>query len=292
VRNKRVIAASAVALIALTTGCSVQSTDPDQAGLHYKGGPLSSKAFANCQDAGTRKVYGPGDHNYAYPIGQRTYRFEVGTGQDSDNDSAPFEFASKDNVEMTVSGVATFDFVASNVTGTKLNDAQCAELRRFHEQIGLKYHAYNSDGWATMLDTYVGQPLKRSISLAGANANWRDLYNNQQTNASWERQVSTIVPQLIKAQAGDDYFKNFRVTLQKPKPPQNLLDGLAAKQAADLQNQAQAATNAKIDTEIKSIQALIRVLGVDGYIKYKALQEDKVNTLILPDGQSVAVPRG
>ena len=274
---KAVTLAAATALF--LSGCSVASIEPDQAGLHYKGGSFTSTHFANCIDPGSRAFDGPGDKHFAYPAGQRTFDFSGVKGADS----PPIVVSTHDNIEMKVLGVVTFNL-----------DQKCEMLKKFHEQIGLKYAAYTdgekdgtSDGWDRMLNVYLGQPLQRAMNEATQATDWKSLYNDSATKGKWEAKVAKLLPTYVAQQAGEDYFVNFKVTIQKPEPPAEIVKGLQAKQAADLQNQAQEAKNQQVVTELDSIQELVKVLGVDGYLTYKAIQDGRVSVMPIPQGAGV-----
>jgi hypothetical protein len=251
-----------VAVLAVA-GCSGISTQADEVGVHYKAGPFSATKFANCVGSSTRNYDGPGDAHYIYPAGQRTYDFTGGNG----SESGPITVVSKDNQELTVSGVAKFYL-----------DTDCDVLRSFHEQIGLKYKAYmdgdsTSPGWDTMLRTYIGQQLKQAMTTAAQRYDWLDLYNDPATRARWEDEVNRLTPQLVTKFAGAEYFKTFSFTLQKPVPTAGLLAGLAAAQEAVLQRRTIENQNASVIAELDQIKSLTNVLGPYGYILYKALKD-------------------
>jgi hypothetical protein len=98
------------------------------------------------------------------------------------------------------------------------------------------------------------------------------------------------MPELLKVQAGADYFTQFHLTLQKPDLPQGIVDALNSQQQAAAQNAAQAQLNQKVNTELDSIRALVSVLGPQGYLTYKAIQEGKVTVVPIPQGSNVQVP--
>ncbi len=240
-----------VALLLLATGCTSVSAGPDEIGLHYSGGSFTSQNFEECFGPSKRVVDGPGDSHPMYPFGQRTFTFDSSS---KDKDTDDLAVLSKDNVVMTVRGVATFDFVRD-----------CEKVRKFHEQIGRKYAADNEEGWNTMLDTYLRQPLDRAMDAASQGVPYRDLYNSPEAKQAWEASVALLAPQFVKEQAGDEYFANFGVTLQRPVPPDSIIDALNNEQKAVAENQAQLQRNAQIQTELKSIEELVRVLGPQGY---------------------------
>jgi uncharacterized membrane protein affecting hemolysin expression len=67
-------------------------------------------------------------------------------------------------------------------------------------------------------------------------------------------------------------------------------DALAAEQVAVAQNNAQKAKNVQINTEIESIRALVKVLGPNGYILYKAIQDGEITVMPIPMGNPLSIP--
>lgn len=282
---------AAIALGITAAGCTRVSTAPDEIVLHYAGGMFEARKFERCIDPSSGATYlGPGDTYYAYPFGQRTFDF---TGV-KDAESDPITVVSKDNVEMTVDGVATFTL-----------NTDCDTLRKFHERIGLKYDAYLDDGetsagWDRMLNFYLKQPLDRALDAASQEFEWRKLFNDPTTKQKWEERVGTLTAQFIKETAGADYFcqPNFAgtgpcgsivLTIQKPEPPDSLVSALAAEQAAKQQNLAQQQINAKVRTELQSIRELVKVLGPNGAVLWKAIQDGKVEVIPIPENGSINI---
>lgn len=274
----------------LATGCSKVSTAPDEVRLHYAGGPFEAIKFVKCINPSSGATFlGPGDTSYAYPFGQRTFDFS-GTG---DSESKPISIVSKDNVEMQVAGSATFTLNTS-----------CETLRQFHEKIGLKYGSYfdarESEGWRRMLNFYFKQPLDRAMDAASQEFEWKKLFNDPNAKQQWEQRVGQLARQFIKETAGADYFcqpnyagtgecGDVALTIQKPEPPRSLIDALAAEQAAKQQNLAQQQINTKVKTELESIKDLVGVLGPQGAILWKAIQDGKVQVVPVPQNGSLNI---
>lgn len=269
-------------------GCSV-STGPDQAGLEYNAGPVSSVSFDSCIPPGQRAYHGPGDNGYVYPAGQRTFQFSEGAG----SDVKPITVVSKDNLEMTSSGVATFSL-----------NTDCKTLRQFHERIGLKYKAYTDEGWAKMLHTYLKQPLDRAMDAASKQFAWKNLYANPEAKQQWENLVGRYAVQFVNEQAGGDFFCSpsytgkgscgqFNLTLQQPQPPTKVRDALASAQEAVERNAAQRNENERVKTELESIKELVDVLGPQGYVMYEAIKSGKIDVVPVPAGGAVNLtPKG
>jgi hypothetical protein len=91
----------------------------------------------------------------------------------------------------------------------------------------------------------------------------------------WAEEVGKSVPERVKAQAGGEFFCQpnftgsgpcgaFTLTLGTPQPPQQVLDQLSAEQAAKKQK-------TRVETEEETIKKLVKILGPNGYIAYRAL---------------------
>lgn len=282
-KSSKLFVIAAIGAVAFSsTGCSTSSPAADQIALHYKGGPFSAKKFSNCDDSGTRKVHGPADKMYYYPKGQRTFEFK---GNGDGVDAPAFEVVSKDNIEMTVSGILTFNL-----------DTACDEIRKFHEQIGLKKQAYmdedgtNSAGWSSMLRAYMGNALQQALNDATQVVGYKTLYNDPEAKRAWELAVIKSVPDKVKTLSGGDWFKNIGITIQKPGLPQKVLDALASAQVSVAQNDAQTQKNKQIETQIISLKELVKVLGPYGAILYQAIQDGKITILPLPTGSNLNLP--
>ncbi|GAA3445211.1 SPFH domain-containing protein [Planomonospora venezuelensis] len=272
------------------SGCTRVSTQPDEVVLHYAGGTFEAIKFEKCINPSSgATLLGPGDTGYSYPFGQRTFDFSGAEGAES----KPLSVVSKDNVEMLVSGVATFTL-----------NTDCGTLQRFHEKIGLKFRAYHEDGesegWRRMLGTYMRIPLDRALDAASQEFEWRGLFNDPKVKQAWEARVGTLAREFIKETAGADYFcgQNYAgsgdcgdisLTIQKPEPPEALVDALAAEQAAKAENAAQAQRNAKVRTEIESIRDLVKVLGRDGAVLWQAIQKGQVTVVPVPQGSDLDI---
>ncbi|MDG4833096.1 SPFH domain-containing protein [Solwaraspora sp. WMMD1047] len=282
------------ALLVLVTGCSTVSTESDQVSLHYDAGAFSSTTYQECVTENNRTWDGPGEKYFTYPAGQRTFDF---SGND-DAEVPPYTVVSKDNQELSVSGGLTFHL-----------DTSCEPdggmLREFHEEIGLKFQPIldddgrYTDNWLELLRFYIGQPLNKALTTEAQKYDWLALYNDPQTRASFESAINASLGNSVKATTGGKaYFLDFNLTLQKPTPRQELVDGLAAVQVAITERQAVIEQNATVDEKLKQIRKLVAVLGPYGYVLYDAMQRCLVSEtakgcptfLPVPEGGNINVP--
>ncbi len=283
---RKIILIAIMAVLALT-GCSSMSTNPDEAGLVYNAGPISDTQFDVCVPPGNKEWDGPSDKHIAYPVGQRTFRFDAGKGADS----GLLVVATKDPIELGVSGVVAFELKTPRSDTDK---AACDLFKEFHEKIGNKYQPAVDDSkvtaeWVEFLNDYLGVALKRALTDATQAIGWAPLYSDPLEKAKWEKQVLTLLPIYVKQAMGGDYLKINSVTIQKPDLPDDLANSIRAVQVAIQDNKAQTEKNTKITTELSSIQALVKVLGVDGYNTYQAIKDGKISVMPIPQGSGVLV---
>lgn len=248
--KRKIIAVSlAVAGTIMLTGCGTHSvsTAPDQVGLHYLGGPFSAHKYNSYVPPSTKKWFGPGDNEYLYPAGQRTY--DATGGKDSERNA--ITSVSQDSVEMSTKISVTFNLKTDEET-----------LRKFHEKVGIKYKAYmdgdsTSAGWRRLLEFYLGQSIETTLDREVANYKWRDLYNKPEIRVALQDAVNKDLPTLVQSKIGDEYFDSFSAQVQKPD-----VTNEALKQSiADVNNniaQAQA-QKAKAEADLATARAQIAV---------------------------------
>lgn len=271
--NRKLLPTVGLAALALT-GCAI-TTDTNQRGLDYDYDSWTGeKTLEGCVEPGQRAWQDINDPGVALPADQRSFQFTNGEGAES----KPITVVSKDNLEMSVEGVATF-----YLTG------DCKTLDDFYKKIGQKFGADSNEGWARLLGVYVKQPLDRAMDAAAKKYPWKDLYANPQVKQAWETEVAAMASQYVKEQAGADYFTGFKFTLQQPQPPAKVRDALASAQEAIEQNAAQKNKNDQVKTEIQSIKELVEVLGPQGYVLYQAIKDGKVTIVPVPMGSAVNV---
>jgi hypothetical protein len=283
---KKIIALLPILAVVLV-GCSNVSTGPDQVALHYKGGPLSETEFSKCIARSARSWDGPADTHRTYPAGQRTFDF---TGADGSERGA-ISVTDKEGVTLQVPGVATFTL-----------NTECEALQRFHENIGIKYSAWTTEGWLEYLNAYLGNPLEKAMDQASQAYSWRDLLNNPAIRDEWESSVGRLARQFAFDQAGDDYLcaptfagdgecGDFALTIQKPILPEQIAEALA-ETAAEVERKTQASNaQQRVNIEAESLGTLTDALGGDANaaVLYKAIQDGLIDVMPVPVGSTFLV---
>lgn len=277
--RKMKIWGGAIVLALVATACgTVGKTAPDQIAIHYSDGMWENQEFKDCLQPSKRERTGMGDVYYYYPANQRFLDATGGPNKDFD----PITVVSKDNVELRIPITVNFF----------LKTEDCNVLRTFHEQVGRRFEAWmgegdtkTSDGWKRMLDVIIRQPLDTTLDRIAQGYNWRDLYNDPQAKTEIERQVNEQIATLVKRQTNnEEFFRNWSALVQKPTPVnQDLANAIAAEQNSVADARAReakaradrAAAEAQVAVaraEAAKERELIKVLGLEGYLRLKAIQ--------------------
>jgi hypothetical protein len=279
-----------IALIVLFNIFNFADTDANKIGLHYGGGVVEDKTFKSIVPPGsTNKLIGPGDTVYAYPIDQRSYIIG-GEGADSGN-ADEVTVVSKDNVRLGVRVQVYFTLNRTEET-----------LKSFHERIGLKTDAYEEAGWSDMLQSYFRPQIDRALSAVATNYNWAELYNNEAKKSAFQTAAAKEFTRLLPAAVGGDYFcgpsytgnnacGELSFTIQKPTPlDKGIIDGLEAKQRAELAKATQEQKNQQVNVELQSVKQQVAMLGAQGYLLKTAIESGKIQFMVIPQNGNVSIP--
>ncbi len=266
------------------------NTDANRIGLHYGGGVIEDKKFKSVVPPGsTNKLIGPGDTLYTYPIDQRSY---IIGGDGADTDAADeVTVVSKDNVRLGVRVQVYF-------TLNRNKDV----LKSFHERIGLKTEAYEESGWNDMLQSYFRPQIDRALSAVATNYGWAELYNNEKMKSAFQSAAAKEFTRLLPAAVGGDYFcgpgyngsndcGELSFTVQKPMPlDKGIIDGLEAKQRAELAKATQEQKNQQVNVELQSVKQQVAMLGAQGYLLKTAIESGKIQFMVIPQNGNVSIP--
>jgi uncharacterized membrane protein YqiK len=279
-----------ILIIVLFNIFNFASTDTNRIGLHYGGGVVEAKKFKSIIPPGsTNKLIGPGDTLYTYPIDQRSY---IIGGDAADTDAADeVTVVSKDNVRLGVRVQVYF-------TLNRDKDV----IKSFHERIGLKTEAYEERGWNDMLQSYFRPQIDRALAAVATNYGWAELYNNESKKATFQTAAAQEFTRLLPAAVGGDYFcgpsyngsndcGELSFTIQKPTPlDKGIIDGLEAKQRAELAKATQEQKNQQVNVELQSVKQQVAMLGAQGYLLKTAIESGKIQFMVIPQNGNVSIP--
>lgn len=269
---KKAAVIGGVAVLAVSvSSCTMASTPPDQTYLHYSGGSLSSQKFKDCIPPSKRETDGPGDKHYGYPTRQVSYDASTDAGAERGR----FSVVTKDGVEMLIPVSVTMNLITSCEEGAD------SPIVRFHETLGLKYHAYwdkgqasdeSPGGWVNMLNFVVGKPLDATLDRIALKYDWREMRTSPEVKNEIDQTINNEIAELVERQADGEFFEDFSALTQKPDPvDEALLDAIANEQTAVTEARAQKAKaeadllTARAERELAEAQANKQRAIISGY---------------------------
>lgn len=190
-------AGAAVVILLAAIGVAAASfvkTPADKYGLSYGGGPFEGNHYQRTVQPGSALSFnGLSDHWYLYPAVQRNY---IISKRSDEGDVAGEDFIATPTKDKIIVEFET-------ATYFKLNSAK---LRKFHEQIGLKYRAYTDAGWDRMLNDNFRQQIQTALQDLSRQYGVEELYANGDVKRAIERQVGSELQDRIASVLGDQYF--------------------------------------------------------------------------------------
>jgi hypothetical protein len=212
------VAVLAIMLMSVAVG-TFRKTPADRVALSYGGGPFEGNKFQKIVRPGSGLVLnGLLDHWYTYPVTQRNYIVSQHADEGDRGVADEIVASTSDKVQVSYEVAVYF----------KLNTDK---LQRFHEQIGLKYHAYDEGGWNRMLNDSFRQQLESALQIESRRHDSESLLGDPEAVTSVQNGVATVLKDRIENVLGDAYFcgpqfvdvdgktdkcPNFTVVLKRP----------------------------------------------------------------------------
>lgn len=299
--RKRTINLATVVLLLTVSGsaCGMESSEINEIGITYSGGWIEDKEFKGFLEPGaSNNSTGFGSKTYRYRTDQRTFIAGpqiANQSEDRQPDVGPVEIVSDDDVRLLVEYQLYF----------KINRDKDV-LRKFHENLGVKTGAWNTDGWRQLLQQYFAPQIERAMEASGLKAKWRDLYGSEEARIRFQDETVARLKEAIREVIGDEYFcgpqyngpgtpcGSYTFTVGKPTPVNaQIKEAVEAEQTSVSREQAANAENRRIQAEVAGKRALVDLYGQQGAALLEVVNSGKVNQIIINQGAgsaAVAVP--
>jgi regulator of protease activity HflC (stomatin/prohibitin superfamily) len=291
-----------VVLIALALAPSffsgLKKTPRDRVGISYGGGPFEGGHFQRIVQPGSNLFFnGLFDNLYLYPSDQVNYivprqpvqvvqQAQAQNGQNGQQGQggqpAPDTVVAptRDRVQVSYQVAVYF----------KLNTD---ELRDFHEQLGLRYKAYTTDGWNNLIRDTFRQQIENALQEETRNVDVADLVGNADLLVELQDNVQTKLTQRLEEALGQQFFcaPTFRpdgecgnptFVIKRVDIPTSVTQAFEDVRTSDIQIQTKENEVRQREAEARAIQAL----GLSGqeYDILKAIESGKITFWVL-DGE-------
>ena len=133
------------------------------------------------------------DPLYLYPADQQSYIVSKVKGEGNTSSSDSIVAPTKDRVQVEYQIAAYF----------KLNTDQ---LREFHEQLGLRYNAYTSSGWDSLIRNTFRQQIENALQQETRRYDVADIFSNEEVLRTLQTDVQNTLSERLNDAIGDDYF--------------------------------------------------------------------------------------
>lgn len=274
-----IILAAAIGIPWACAGCT--SVSPmDKFTLVYQGGPLDGRQFMSILDPGQGRFWkGNLNNTYKYPSTQRTYIVsalsDVGDRGGGDVIIINVKGANKVTLEMAL----TFKLVPEN-------------LRNFHERLGLKYSAWEDEGWDLYLEEQLRQPLETAFQEEG-----KQYTNIEACNEIGMTQmgdaVAAVIQSRVDAYMNGHYVQILNLSLTKATPDLSVqaeIERIAAAQQSVLSANYRRDA-AKVDAEANEmLRKSLQGEGGMTAVLQKAVEGGRITFWVLPTGTDLVAP--
>ncbi len=270
---------------------SLKKTPQDKIGISYGGGPIEGQHFQRIVEPSHGLfINGFADHLYLYPVTQRNY---IISGREGEGD-----VEGDDQVTGPSSDRIPVDFQIA--VYFKLNTDK---LRKFHEQIGVKYKAYTDGGWERMLNDSFRQQIEFAIQRESRKYEVGALYANSDVLRQIQVDVGTTLQQNVNEILGDDYFcgpqfeagsnecPQFEFVVKHVDIPTGVKEAFERNRTSEIAVLTKQNEIAQRKAEADAIRELNAALNAAGqnYVLLRAIESGKVDFWVIPQGQDVTL---
>jgi hypothetical protein len=269
----------------------LEKTPRDKIGISYGDGPIEGAHYQRIVQPGSGLFFnGLYDRLYLYPADQRNYIVSkqrgVGASAGVDSVVAP----TRDRVQLDYQVAVYY----------KLNTDL---LRQFHEEFGLKYQAYKTDGWNRLIQDTFRQQIENALQEETRRYDVGQVYGNAELLVELQERLQNTLSQRLVEAMGGRYFcaPTFRpgrecedptFVIKKIDIPDQVVKAFVSNQTSEALVKTRQNEVKQRQEEARAIEALAAALQKTGdvYPLIKAIESGKIKFWVLPsDGGGITI---
>jgi regulator of protease activity HflC (stomatin/prohibitin superfamily) len=265
-----------------TVVSGLKKTPRDRVGISYGGGPFEGVHFQRIVQPGSNLFFnGFFDSLYLYPSDQFNYIVSQQQNEGAQPGRDAVVAPTRDRVQVTYQVAVYF----------KLNTD---ELREFHEQLGLRYRAYTTDGWNNLIRDTFRQQIENALQEETRKIDVGDLVGNADLLVELQDNVQAKLTQRLEEALGQQFFcaPTFQpgddcgdptFVVKKVDIPTSVAKAFEDVRTSEIQVETKENEVRQREAEARAIDAL----GLTGqeYDILKAIESGKITFWVL-DGES------
>lgn len=192
----------------------LQKTPRDRVGISYGGGPFEGVHFQRIVQPGSNLFFnGFFDGLYLYPSDQVNYIVPQQPTPPPTTQTTQTTPAGQQQAQAQASQPAADAVVAPTRDRVQVSyqvavyfKLNIDELRDFHEQLGLRYKAYTTDGWNNLIRDTFRQQIENALQEETRNVDVADLVGNADLLVQLQDNVQTKLTQRLETALGQRFF--------------------------------------------------------------------------------------
>ena len=280
----------------------IRKCDAQSACLSYGAGLLESNHFQGqfARSSGTR-LNGAFDQWFAYPISVRAYAISSVAGEQAGERGVNAQNAEQSRDVIPSIPATTRDRINVDWQLTVYFKLNTNLLRRFHEEIGLRFKAYEDRGWDLMLRQTLRKQLETSLAAVTRRYNVADVWGDEQTLRAIEQAVGSTLKEQINRALGGQYFcgpkfqaaarlcPDLEVRIKKPGIPRLVQVGFERNRTSQILIKTK---RNEIKQRANEAQAIRRLRGqlTSQYVLLRAIENNKIDFWVLPNSANLTLP--
>ena len=280
---------------------NIRKCDAQSVCLSYGGGPIESNHFQGTfnPSSGTR-LNGAFDKWFTYPISVRAYSVSSAVGEEGEK-GVGAQDEGRSVEALSAIQATTKDGVNVDWQVTVYFKLNTGLLRQFHEQLGLRYKAYEDEGWDLMLRQTFRKQLETSLAKITRRYRVADVWASEFTLRDIEGAVGSTLRDQVNTALGGQYFcgprfrigrsscPGFELKIKRPGIPRGVQAAFERNRTSQILITTKRNEIRQRANEARAIRQVRGELSPE-YVLLRAIERGDIDFWVLPHNRSLTLP--